>query len=74
MSAFVRNSWYVGTWADELAPGALLGRTILGEPVLFFRSAEGAVAALEDRCCHRSLPLRHGQVLGENVQIGRAHV
>ena len=67
---FLKNSWYVGAWADELVPGALLGRTILGEPVLFYRSADGEVAALEDRCCHRSLPLHHGQVIGEHVQCG----
>ncbi len=67
---FLQNSWYVGAWADELAAGALLGRTILGEPVLFYRSAQGAIAALEDRCCHRGLPLHHGQVLGEHVQCG----
>jgi vanillate O-demethylase monooxygenase subunit len=69
-NGFVRNSWYVGAWADELAPGALLGRTILGEPVLFYRSAAGELAALEDRCCHRGLPLHHGQVIGEDVQCG----
>ncbi len=67
---FLQNNWYVGAWADELAAGALLGRTILGEPVLFYRSAQGAIAALEDRCCHRGLPLHHGQVLGEHVQCG----
>lgn len=67
---FVRNSWYVGAWADELAPGALLGRAILGEPVLFYRGAGGKVAALENRCCHRGLPLEHGEVIGEDVQCG----
>jgi len=67
---FLRNTWYVGAWADELAPGTLLGRTILGEPVLFYRSAAGEPGALEDRCCHRGLPLHHGQVIGENVQCG----
>src|SRR5205085_9824937 len=69
-SEFVRNTWYVGAWADELAPGALLGRTVLDEPVLFYRSAAGEIGALEDRCCHRSLPLHHGQVIGETVQCG----
>ena len=70
MSTLVRNAWYVGAWADELAPGQLLGRTVLGEPVLFYRSATGKASALEDRCCHRGLPLHHGAVIGETVQCG----
>ena len=70
MSTLVRNSWYVGAWADELARGTLLGRTILGEPVLFYRGANGEVAAIEDRCCHRGLPLHHGNVIGDTVQCG----
>ncbi|HEX9396524.1 MAG TPA: aromatic ring-hydroxylating dioxygenase subunit alpha [Burkholderiales bacterium] len=68
--SFVRGAWYVGAWADELAPGALLGRSILGEPVLLFRGAAGEAAALENRCCHRGLPLEHGAVIGETVQCG----
>jgi phenylpropionate dioxygenase-like ring-hydroxylating dioxygenase large terminal subunit len=67
---FVRNAWYVGAWADELAPGAMLSRTLLGEPVLFYRQQSGAVAALEDRCCHRGLPLSHGWVVEDHVQCG----
>lgn len=67
---FPKNCWYLGAWADELAPGALLARTILGESVLFYRLGNGEVAALENRCCHRGLPLAHGQVLGDHVQCG----
>lgn len=70
MAAFLRNSWYVGAWADELAPGGLLGRTVLGEPVLFYRTSGGEVTALENRCCHRGLPLEHGAVIGEHLQCG----
>ena len=47
---FVRNAWYVAAWADELAEGKLVGRTILGEPVMVYRKADGSVVALEDRC------------------------
>ncbi|HSV46292.1 MAG TPA: aromatic ring-hydroxylating dioxygenase subunit alpha, partial [Ramlibacter sp.] len=67
---FVRNAWYVGAWSDEVAPGGMLTRTLLGEPVLFYRSEDGALAALQDRCCHRGLPLSHGCVQGDRVQCG----
>ncbi|HSV79935.1 MAG TPA: aromatic ring-hydroxylating dioxygenase subunit alpha [Ramlibacter sp.] len=67
---FVRNAWYVGAWSDEVAPGGMLTRTLLNEPVLFYRSEDGKLAALQDRCCHRGLPLSHGCVQGERVQCG----
>lgn len=67
---FVRNAWYVGAWADELAAGRPLARTLLGDDVVFYRLAEGGVAALEDRCCHRGLPLSHGCVDGDELQCG----
>jgi vanillate O-demethylase monooxygenase subunit len=67
---FVRQSWYVAAWADEIAPGGKLGRTFLGEPVLLYRGESGSIAALEDRCCHRGLPLSHGRVRGEQIQCG----
>mgnify|MGYP005813956147 CR=1 FL=1 len=61
---FVRNIWYVAMWANELAPGALIGRTILNEPILFFRREDGSVAAMSDTCPHRFAPLSMGKVLG----------
>jgi phenylpropionate dioxygenase-like ring-hydroxylating dioxygenase large terminal subunit len=67
---FVRNAWYVGAWSDEVAVGGKLARTLLGEPVLFYRGDDGQLAALEDRCCHRGLPLSHGCVQGAQLQCG----
>lgn len=60
---YLRNAWYVAAWGEELAPGKLLARTILGEPVVLWRGADGKVAALEDRCPHRFAPLSLGNLL-----------
>lgn len=60
---FPRNTWYVAAWADEIE-GRPLARTLLNEPVVLYRGEDGKVAALEDRCCHRALPLHHGDVVG----------
>lgn len=65
---FVRNAWYVAAWETEIGD-APLARTILCEPVVMFRTA-GGVVALEDRCCHRALPLSMGQVVDERIQCG----
>ncbi len=67
--AFVRNIWYVGLWSSELSSGAMVSRTILNEPVLFLRRADGTVAAISDTCSHRFAPLSMGKILpGDRVQ------
>ena len=66
---FVKNAWYVAAESHELGDG-LLGRTICSEPVVLFRAGDGTPAALEDRCCHRHLPLSLGAQVGNGVRCG----
>ncbi len=61
---YLRNAWYVALWSEQLTEGQLLGRTILKEPVVIYRMADGKVAALEDRCAHRFAPLSMGKIVG----------
>lgn len=65
---FYYNCWYVAAWGSDLLPGRHLTRTYLNEPVVLFRTASGKLGALEDRCCHRALPLSYGQVDGEIIR------
>ena len=70
---WLRNCWYVIAWDHEIpAAGSrdLFTRTVLGEPILVFRREDGALAALEDRCCHRSAPLSKGRREGDCVRCG----
>ena len=64
---FLRNAWYVAAWGGEVTASPL-ARTLLGEPVVLFRTADGAPVALEDRCCHRQLPLSMGTVAGDGIR------
>lgn len=66
---FLRNAWYVGAYASEVEQ-APLARTILGEPVLLYRTEGGRAVALEDRCCHRNLPLSMGRREGDCIRCG----
>ncbi|SFB38040.1 vanillate O-demethylase monooxygenase subunit [Pseudomonas sp. NFIX10] len=59
LATFPVNQWYVAALAWELKDTPL-ARTLLGNPVVLFRCADGSVAALQDRCCHRALPLSNG--------------
>lgn len=58
-TTFPLNQWYVAALSWELKDKPV-GRTLLNKPVVLSRMGDGQVAALEDRCCHRALPLSNG--------------
>jgi phenylpropionate dioxygenase-like ring-hydroxylating dioxygenase large terminal subunit len=68
-SAFPLNQWYVAGFSNEVTDKPL-ARTFLNEPVVLFRTGDGRIAALEDRCCHRSLPLSCGMVEEAGLRCG----
>jgi phenylpropionate dioxygenase-like ring-hydroxylating dioxygenase large terminal subunit len=63
---YLRNAWYVAAWSDDLRDGQLLARTILKQPIVFYRKSDGNVAALQDRCPHRFAPLHMGKIVGSD--------
>jgi len=63
MSPFLRNQWYTAATSAELGDKPL-ARTICNEPLVIFRSGNGNVAVLTDRCPHRKAPLSSGEVVG----------
>lgn len=66
---FIRNAWYVAMWSSDLEPGKLFPRTIVNEPLVFYRKEDGGVAAITDRCSHRFAPLSMGKLMpGDRVQ------
>ena len=66
---FPKNCWYVAAHAPEITD-ALFARTLLNQAVIFWRGADGRVAALEDRCPHRLVPLSTGRVVDGLVECG----
>jgi phenylpropionate dioxygenase-like ring-hydroxylating dioxygenase large terminal subunit len=67
---FVKNAWYVVAWSSEVTTEKLLARKILGVPLVIYRTALSRVNVLEDKCCHRGLPLSMGRVHGESLKCG----
>ena len=65
--ARVKDAWYVACRSDELTQRPL-GRRIYDFPLVLFRDAQGAPAALLDRCAHRNVPLSGGKVVGSEVE------
>ena len=66
---FPLNAWYPAAWGHEIGR-ALAARTICGHDIVLYRRADGAVAALEDACWHRLLPLSMGRLVGDQVVCG----
>ena len=66
---FLYNSWYVAAWDREIGRKPL-ARKILDEPIVLYRKADGTPAALEDRCCHRHVPLSMGALVGDDLRCG----
>lgn len=64
---FLRNIWYVAGHERELEEG-LVARTICNENIVLYRTESGGVAALEDRCPHRFVPLSMGKRVGDSLQ------
>ena len=65
---FVRNCWYVAAWSHEVGPADLLARTLLNQPMVFYRIASGEVVAMDDRCSHRGAPLSLGRREGDDLR------
>jgi phenylpropionate dioxygenase-like ring-hydroxylating dioxygenase large terminal subunit len=66
---FLRNAWYVAAWDNEVDRGLKPVR-VLGENIVLYRKTDGKVAALEDACPHRKLPLSMGRIKGDDIECG----
>lgn len=62
MPEFLTDFWYVALRSEDLA-AAPVARTICGNALAFFRTADGSPAAVDDACPHRHAPLSLGTVV-----------
>lgn len=66
-AAAPRNQWYVIAFSREITRQPLK-REIMDEPVVLYRTQDGAPVALFDRCPHRGMPLSKGTLVGDRIQ------
>jgi phenylpropionate dioxygenase-like ring-hydroxylating dioxygenase large terminal subunit len=64
----LQNIWYIAAWAEEIESGSLLQRTLVNRNILLFRSDDGVVHAIGNRCPHRFVPLHMGRNTGSAVE------
>ena len=66
---FPLNAWYAAAYDVEVGR-SLLPRTLCNQKLVLFRKEDGSVAALEDACWHRLMPLSLGRLQGDEVTCG----
>jgi phenylpropionate dioxygenase-like ring-hydroxylating dioxygenase large terminal subunit len=62
--------WYPVARSKTLKRGMTLGVHFAGDPIVLVRAKDGSCFALEDRCAHRQVPLRHGVVCAKGLRCG----
>ena len=65
-TSLIYNDWYCAGFGPEFSR-TLLKRKLLGRDLVFYRTTEGEVVALEDRCAHRSFPLSAGRLVNDEI-------
>ncbi len=69
MTNFLLDSWYAVAWSADIGREPF-ARVVCDEPLVLYRTQRGTVVVLEDRCCHRRVPLHLGKVIGDHLQCG----
>jgi len=69
---FAKNFWYVAARSDGLEETSLC-LVLLYEHVVLFRTSDGSVVALEDRCAHRTSAVNGaGHRQSDTLRLSRA--
>ncbi len=63
----LKNAWYAAGWSQDIGQD-FISRTVLGQPIMFYRKISGEPVALLDRCPHRFAPLSMGNRVGDDVE------
>ena len=63
----IRNTWYVAGLSGEFPKGSLAGQVVAEKPIVLWRNAAGDIAAFDDRCVHKRMPLSQGRLLADGL-------
>lgn len=66
--SYLRGAWYVAAWGKDLPIATPMAVSILDEPIVIYRTTDGRLVALEDRCVHRLAPLSLGRCEGARLR------
>ena len=66
--AYLRSFWQPVYIGSELAPGRSVAITIMSQNLALYRSQEGSVHCVDNRCAHRGVVLSAGWVEGDVIR------
>ncbi|MBB3065993.1 aromatic ring-hydroxylating dioxygenase subunit alpha [Limibacillus halophilus] len=58
----VKNCWYVVGFSKEFEPEKLTEHKVAGKVMVIWRTKDGGIAALDNRCAHKRFPLSEGRL------------
>ena len=61
------HGWFPIAWTHEIEHFPV-ARSLLGKPVVLYRSQAGQVHVFDDRCPHRHAPLSEGTLVEGHLQ------
>ena len=67
--AYPFEHWWIAAQSSEVGR-KILGRTILNQRVVLFRTNDGAAVALAGHCPHRNYPFEKSELVGDALQCG----
>lgn len=63
----VKNCWYVVGFSKEFEPDSLTAHKVAGKVMVVWRSKDGGITALDNRCAHKRFPLSEGKLLPDGT-------
>jgi nitrite reductase/ring-hydroxylating ferredoxin subunit len=68
------ENWYLMARSRDVAAGRIVARSIANTEIVLYRGADGGgVTAFAAHCSHMGCHLRHGRVVGDNLQCALHH-
>lgn len=64
---YPRNCWWVAGFSKDIGHEPV-GCWMLDSPVVLYRTQDGAVVAMDDRCPHRWAPLSKGKLIEDRIE------
>ena len=64
----IKNQWYAVLESNQVPAKKPVGVTRMGEKLVFWRTPEGQISCLRDRCPHRGAALSTGKVINGHLQ------
>jgi phenylpropionate dioxygenase-like ring-hydroxylating dioxygenase large terminal subunit len=64
----ILNHWYIVLESKELKKNRPIGVLRLGKKLVLWKSKNGEINCLSDKCCHRGAQLSIGKIIDDNIQ------